>query len=408
MQTDPHSLKSDLAARKEEIAALHRGGAGAFATSSALTSVADEAIRFACRCLPARTMDTIAILALGGYGRGELCPHSDIDIMVLCETGDLLDAAGEAAKAVLHFLWDAGVDTGHSVRTVDEALELHGRTFDSWASMIESRLVCGNASLAEELYRRMREQIAQAAPDWFIRAVFEDVRARHARFGSSVKLLEPNIKKSAGGLRDLHAAFWLHRGTDPRYFIPAGAGTCATRDFLDRLRADGVLDAEEHAAAVRAFEFLLRVRHEMHYRRESQHDTLEYALQREVAEGIGVAPAPGLMPVEVFMRAYYIHARTVHRLLQRAGQRFRESIEPPRASGSAGSRVGSAFILYDDALTCDPSVSSFGDPAQIFEAFTLAAEHDVPPDLRLRGLLERSADVLQPGDEDSPVLSSYF
>jgi [protein-PII] uridylyltransferase len=408
MQTDPPALKAHLLARKAEIAALHRSGAGGFATCIALTSVTDEAIRFACDCLPAGTMDTIAVLALGGYGRGELCPHSDIDVMVLCDTGDLLEPAGDAASAVLHFLWDAGVDIGHSVRTVEEALALHGKTFDSWASMIESRLVCGNASLAEELYERMREKIAQAHPAWFIGGVFQDVRARHERYGSSVKLLEPNIKKSAGGLRDLHAAFWLHRGTDPRYFTPMSAGSCATKDFLDRLPAHGLLDPEEHDSAVRAFEFLLRVRHEMHFRRESQHDTLEYALQREVAEGIGVAPGPDLMPVEVFMRGYYIHARTVYRLLQRAGQRFRESIEPPRSAGSHGTRIGSAFTLYDDALTIDPSVAALGDPAQIFEAFTLAAEHEVPPDLRLRGLLERSADVIQQGDAGSPVLSAYF
>jgi [protein-PII] uridylyltransferase len=353
-------------------------------------------------------MDTIAILALGGYGRGELCPHSDIDVMVLCATGDLLEAAGDAAKAVLHFLWDAGVDIGHSVRTVDEALALHGEKFESWASMIESRFISGNASLAGELYRRIQAKIAQAPPDWFIGGVFQDVRVRHERYGSSVKLLEPNIKKSAGGLRDLHAAFWLYRGTDPRYFTPVRAGACATKNFLDMLTADGLIDPEEHGAAVRAFEFLLRVRHEMHYRSESQHDTLEYALQSDVAGGIGVESGPGLMPVEVFMRWYYIHARTVYRLLQRAGQRFRESIEPPRMSGSAGKHVGSAFILYDDALTIDPSVAALGDPAQIFEAFTLAAELETPPDLRLRGLLERSAEVLHEGDADSPGLASYF
>ena len=408
MQTDPQSLKSFLGTRKAEIAASHRSGAGGFLTCRDLTSVTDEAIRSACDCLPAGMMDTIAILALGGYGRGELCPHSDIDVMVLCDSGDLLEAAGEAAKAVLHFLWDAGVDIGHSVRTVDEAIALHGETFESWASMIESRYICGNASLAEELYRRIQAQIAQAPPAWLIGGVFEDVRARHERYGSSVKLLEPNIKKSAGGLRDLHAAFWLYRGTDPRYFTPVRAGSCATKDFLDMLAADGLIDTEEHGAAVRAFEFLLRVRHEMHYRRESQHDTLEYALQRDVAEGIGVESGPGLMPVEVFMRGYYIHARTVFRLLQRAGQRFRESIEPPRMSGSPGKRVGSAFILYDDALTIDPSVAALGSAAQIFEAFTLAAEHETPPDLRLRGLLERSAEVLHEKDADSPGLSSYF
>ena len=90
MQTDPQSLKSFLGTRKAEIAASHRSGAGGFLTCRDLTSVTDEAIRSACDCLPAGMMDTIAILALGGYGRGELCPHSDIDVMVLCDSGDLL------------------------------------------------------------------------------------------------------------------------------------------------------------------------------------------------------------------------------------------------------------------------------------------------------------------------------
>jgi [protein-PII] uridylyltransferase len=408
MRTDPRSLRAFLDTRRVEIATAHGNGAEGFATCRALTSMMDEAIRSACDCLPAGMMDTIAILALGGYGRGELCPHSDIDVMALCETGDRLEAAGEAAKTVLHFLWDAGVDVGHSVRTVDEALALQGKTFDSWTSMVESRFICGNASLARDLYDRMRAQIAESPPAWFVGSVFQDVRARHERFGSSVKLLEPNIKKSAGGLRDLHAAFWLYRGTDPRYFGPAASGACATKHFLDMLRSEGLLDPEEHGAAVRALEFLLRVRHEMHFRRESQHDTLEYALQRDVAEVVGAAPGPGRIRVEVFMSSYYIHARTVYRLLQRAGQRFRESIEPPRPQGSPGRRVGSAFILYDDALTIDPEVAGLRDSAQIFEAFTLAAEHEAPPDLRLRGMLETSAGVMQEGDEDSPALSSYF
>ena len=408
MQTDPRSLKSLLASRKTEIAASHRSGADGFATCAALSSVMDGAIRSAFDSLSAETAGSIALLALGGYGRGELCPHSDIDVMVLCGSGELLGPAGEAAKEFLHFLWDAGLDVGHSVRTVEEAIGIHGTTFDSWVSMLESRFICGNESLARDLYEGMTAQIVQGPPGWLIGGVFDDVRARHERYGSSVKLLEPNIKKSAGGLRDLHAAFWLYRGTDPRYFVRPGGGVPATKDFLDRVHALGVLGSEEHEAAVRAFEFLLRVRHEMHFARQSQHDALEYALQREVAEGIGVAPGPGLMPVEVFMRAYYVHARTVHRLLLGLGQQFRESIEPPRASGSSGTRTGSAFILYDDALTIDASRSALDDAAQVFEAFTLSAEHETPPDLRLRGLLEKSAPLIRDGDAGSPRLAAFF
>ncbi len=408
LQSDPRRLKSHLEAQKAEVAHRHHDGADGFATCSALSSVTDDVIRSACDALPAGTMDSIAILALGGYGRGELSPHSDIDVMVLCAAGTSLEPAGEAARRVLHYLWDAGVDIGHSVRTVDEVLALHGNTFDSWASVIESRFICGNASLAAELNDRMRTKIAGDPQAWFVEGVFADVRARHDRYGSSVKLLEPNIKKSAGGLRDLHAAFWLHRGTDPAYFVPARDGACATKVFLDMLRAGGHLEAEEYDGAVRAFEFLLRVRHEMHFRRETQHDTLEYALQREVAGAIGVAAGPGLTGVEIFMRMYYLHARNVHRLLQRTGQRFRESIEPPRSTGSRGTPAGTAFIRHDDALAIDPSVTALTTPAQIFEAFALSAEYEVPPDLRLRGLLERSADLIRPSDAASPELASYF
>jgi len=408
LQIDPRALRSQLQARKGEIAGSHRAGAGGFATCVALTRMMDDALVAACRSLPHGAMNSIALLALGGYGRCELSPHSDIDIMVLCPKGGARDAAAEAATAVLHYLWDAGIDVGHSVRTVDEAIALCGVTFDSWASMLESRFLFGDAALADELYDGMRGAIRDGSPRWCIEAVFGDVAARHERFGTSVKLLEPNIKKSAGGLRDMHAAFWLHRGTDPAYFTRCDALECATKHFLDRLRADAVLDPAEHEAAVRALEFLLRVRHEMHFRRESQHDTLEYALQSDVAEAIGIRAAPPLEPVEVFMHQYYVHARTAHRLLQRTGQRFRELVEPPRAQGRAGTRLGTAFILYEDALTADGALAAFTDPVQVLEAYALSAEHEVPADLRLRGLLERGAELFRAKHAGDSRLGAQF
>ncbi|HUI11773.1 MAG TPA: [protein-PII] uridylyltransferase [Bacteroidota bacterium] len=408
MQTDPRALRSYLQSRKGEIAASHRAGAGGFATCAALTRMMDEAIVSACQSLPSGTMNSIALVALGGYGRCELSPHSDVDIMVLCPKGGRREEGTAAAKEVLHYLWDVGIDVGHSVRSVDEAVGLFGVTFDSWASMLESRFLYGDTALADEFYDEMRATIRRGPPDWFVGAVFDDVAARHERYGSSVKLLEPNIKKSAGGLRDVHTTFWLHRGTDAGYFTRSDAVECATKHFLDRLRADAVLDAAGHGAAVRALEFLLRVRHEMHFRRESQHDTLEYALQSEVAEGIGVEAAPPLQPVEVFMHEYYVHARTAHRLLQHTGQRFRESIEPPRAQGSSGTRIGPSFILYDDALSVDTAVASLTDPAHVFEAYALSAEHEAPADLRLRGILERSPDLIRPAHADDPRLAAQF
>jgi [protein-PII] uridylyltransferase len=408
MQTDPRSLRAMIDARQREIASSHHDGAGGIDTCRALSSLFDEAIRAACDALPPGTADRIAVLALGGYGRAELSPHSDVDVMVLREGGASNVAAGEVAASFLRVLWDAGLDVGHSVRTIDESRALHGTTFDAWTSMLESRPVWGSTKLAEELYDAIRERITHAAHTWFIEGVFDDVRTRHERYGSSVKLLEPNVKKSAGGLRDLHAALWLHRGTDPAYIVPAAPDRPATPEFFRRLQQSGVIDEEGYDAALRAFEFLLRTRHEMHYRRDALHDTLEYALQVQVAEGLGIGPTSELRHVEVYMREYYIHARTIYRLLQVAGQRFREAVEPARPSDHRAEPAGSSFLLYADALSVQPDVRVLSDPRQIFEAFTLAAEQDVDIDLRLRGVLERSAAAVTPDDASSPELAGLF
>ena len=126
----------------------------------------------------------------------------------------------DAARSFLHILWDAGMDVGHSVRTVDEAMDLHGLSLDAWTSMLEGRFVCGDDRVFRQLTEGFRERIA-AGPDlWFLRGVFSDMRSRHERFGTSVKLLEPNIKKSAGGLRDMHMPFWLHRASRAAMFVP--------------------------------------------------------------------------------------------------------------------------------------------------------------------------------------------
>lgn len=408
MQTDGRSLRRLLEDRKSEIASAHRAGVGGFATCLALSSLLDEAICAAFETLAQPETDHIAIVTLGGFGRRELSPFSDIDVMVLCDSGEFRRRVDDAARAFLHILWDAGVDVGHSVRTIEEAIALHGATFDSWMSMVESRYVCGNASLAARFSGLMRQHIASQSPDWFIEGVLADVKRRHERYGSSVKLLEPNIKKSAGGLRDLQAAMWLFRGTDPEYFTADEPLRCASVIFLDRLHGAGVLDADEHEESLRALEFLLRVRHEMHYRRESLHDTLEYALQGEVAEAIGYVAEGPRRPVEVFMREYYMHARTVYRLLQKLGQSFREAVETPRPTELLGERVGSAFILYEDALSADPLLKGFTNAAQVFEAFSLCAEHEIAPDVHLRGLLERSTDLLHAEDTASEELARHF
>ncbi len=412
MNSGVRELRSFISSRREEIAAAHRAGREGFETSVQLTAVMDEALRTAFQILIAAEResdaDEIAVFALGGYGRVELFPSSDIDIMVLCTSDDRKDHAAARAKQFLHILWDAGIDVGHSVRTIDEAIAQYGHAADSWAAMLESRFVCGSGPLADQFHQALQNRIRTSSDKWFVRAVFDDLAGRHQHYGNSVKLLEPNIKKSAGGLRDMHVAFWLHRGSDPTHLTRIDPAATASWQFLRSLNGEGILDEHEYTSAVAALQFLFRVRHEMHYRRESLHDTLEYTLQLEVAEGLGFGHREELQSVEVFMHEYYLHARNLHRLHWKLTHRFRELLESFHRPEGTGRSLGELFVLYDDLLSVDGSIQLIDDPAKVFEAFVLSAEHDVDIHVRLQAVIERSAGCISGNNSQSPVLAGLF
>ena len=408
MTPDPQSMKAFLTQRCGEIEAGHRQGASGFTTCTALTALADEVLRQAFDTLSAESQKNVALLALGGYGRGELSPKSDVDVMVLCPSGDKRESSAQTATEFLHLLWDAGMDIGHSVRTIQEVLALRGQTRDAWASVLESRFVCGSEHLADQLFDALSLTLTGAPDIWFIEGVFDDIGRRHDRFGNSVKLLEPNVKKSAGGLRDLQAIFWLFRATDAAWFSRMEKGEPALHMFLDQLESREVIEKDERAAALAAMEFLLRVRHEMHFRRATAHDTLEYALQLEVAEGLGFGSRAELRSVEVFMREYYLHARTIHGLHRRLVHRFKEMAEPPASPDHDAERVGEFFFMKEDFLSVDPAVTRFGDAREILAAFCHAAEHETDLDFRLCAVIERSADLITEPDRMSPVLAGLF
>ena len=414
MSSEGGHIRELLHARWAESKAAHEGGASGFATCATLTGAADTALRVAFERLDSSSRAQLAVLALGGYGRGELCPHSDVDLMVLRAAGSDLEEAGRAAKKFLHSLWDAGLDVGHSVRTVDEAVALHGHSIDAWNSMLESRLVCGSEELAGALIERLRPHPDGVPDRWLIEGIFSAQRSMHERHGNSVKLLEPNIKKSAGGLRDLHAVYWLHRAHRPAFFTQGNAERSGLRTFLDQLRDNGDLDSEEHDAMERALEFLLRVRHDMHYFRGAFHDTLEYALQREVARDLSYRDTPavrgggGARAVEVFMRDYYLHARTVHASGAHLAHRFRELVEPARQPDHAAENIRGIYFLHADALTVREGVARLSTAEEIFEAFVLSAENDLGLDFRLRAAIERSVDLITDAERTSPALADSF
>jgi [protein-PII] uridylyltransferase len=169
-----------------------------------------------------------------------------------------------------------------------------------------------------------------------------------------------------------------------------------------------MLDQEQHALAIEAVRFLFRVRHEMHIRREGQHDTLEYALQVAVAGGLGYGGKAELRSVEVFMREYYRHARTVHRLSARLAESFKDILEPAHRSPSEKVPAHGVFLPGPESLGIARGIRRLDTAADVFEAFALEAEYDLGFDWRLRGVIERSADLVRPESGDGRPLAARF
>ena len=400
----PQSIRERLADRGGQILAAHRTGTPGWVTCRALTNAMDEAVLAAFEALPEVVRSSVSVLALGGYGRGELFPHSDVDLMVLCPAGALREEAAAGAKALLHRLWDAGVNVGHSVRTLDEAMELRGTSLDSWTSMLESRYVAGDGALATSLRVAMQHPGGDL-DGWFVQGILADIQAREGRYGNSVKLLEPNIKKSAGGLRDLQAVFWLYRSAERSWSGELSEGVPATRRFLEELATRKLVEEETGARLLRAHDFLLRTRHEMHYQRDALNDTLDYGLQVAVAEALGYGGKAELRAVEVFMREYYLHARAVHWMNRQLLERFRGT-----SSGDSGSAedLGGGLIASGDRLSFRRGKNGFATCEELFRVFVAAAEHELTLDGRVRAAVERGLSLITEEETHSAVLAAIM
>ena len=239
----------------------------------------------------------IALVAVGGYGRGALFPHSDVDVLVLLPEGRTPDAPVER---FIGALWDSGLEPGHSVRTVSECVDEAVKDVTVDTSLLEARLVAGNAPLLAELEQRLRERRDVRA---FFDAKYREQTRRHERFQEAAYNLEPNIKESPGGLRDLQMVLWLARA--------AGLATS-----WRALAEQGILTTRE-AAAISANERVLQdLRIRLHYLAGRREDRLVFDHQIEIARQLGLEGRDGMAPSDLLMRRYYLSAKAIWRFNQ--------------------------------------------------------------------------------------------
>ena len=263
----------------------------------------DQILRFAFDATLTRIYPTaeptesekICIAAVGGYGRGEMAPYSDIDLLFLLPYR-LTPRVEQIVESVLYLLWDLGLKVGHSTRTIDDCVRLSHSDITIRTSILEARFIVGNGLLFEGLRHQFREEVMKDTALAFVEAKLNERDDRHHRMGDSRYVLEPNIKDGKGGLRDLQTLFWI-----AKYLYQV--------DSVEDLVEEGVLTAREAKRFARAQVFLWTVRCYLHYLTGRPEERLTFDLQTEICEKLGYKDHAGARGVERFMKHYYLTAK---------------------------------------------------------------------------------------------------
>ncbi|SFQ19912.1 [protein-PII] uridylyltransferase [Roseivivax halotolerans] len=239
----------------------------------------------------------IAVMAVGGYGRGEMAPFSDVDLLFLTPY-KITGWAESVIESMLYVLWDLKLKVGHASRTVKDCLRLGAEDYTIRTAMLECRYLTGHRALARELEERLRSDLFEGTEADFVQAKLEERESRHEKQGGQRYVVEPNVKEGKGGLRDLQSLYWIlkyvHHTDNP-----------------EELVAKGVFRPEEYRTFREAQAFLWAVRCHLHLLAGRGMENLTFDMQVEVAERMGFSDRGGRRGVEIFMQTYFRHAVAV-------------------------------------------------------------------------------------------------
>ena len=293
------SGRAEIARRLEEkpYAGAETAAAYAFLTDQLLRLVFDYVTERLHPIANPTTSERLLLMAVGGYGRGEMALHSDVDIAFVTPwkpTG----WTETVVEAILYLLWDLGLQVGHSMRSADEVVRAAIADQTVRTAILESRYVWGDEALYDLVTARFWKEVVAGKIASFVKEKLDERNERHRRMGDSRYVVEPNVKEGKGGLRDLHALFWI--------------GKYAYRVHnVAELVEVGLLSRAELRHFQSAERFLWAVRCHLHLIAGRAEERLTFDYQREIAARMNYADRPGKSAVERFMRHYFLHAKTI-------------------------------------------------------------------------------------------------
>jgi [protein-PII] uridylyltransferase len=361
-------------------------GAGGIETARLLSGVTDEVVSalydfttvHVFRARNPTEGERLAVIAVGGYGRGTLAPYSDLDLLFLRPYKQTAHAES-VIEYMLYALWDLGFKVGHASRTIEECVRLSREDYTIRTSILEARRLTGDERLAAELRKRFRDDVIKGTGAEFVAAKLKERDERQTRAGTSRYMVEPNIKEGKGGLRDLNTLFWI-----AQYLHPV--------ETPDHALSLEMFDRREVRAFIRAFDFLWAVRCHLHFATGRPEERLSFDLQPELARRMGYHDRPrkggdNTPAVERFMRRYFLIAREVGVLTREFCAKLEadEAKKKPRGlsrllPGRGGGRKPldePGFLEEGGRLTIEGLHTFEDDPVNLLRMFVIADRRDM-------------------------------
>jgi len=323
----------------------------------------------------------MALLAVGGFGRGELNPYSDIDILFLYphEGNKNATQVNDIVQHILYMLWDIGFQVGHATRTMPELVTQANADLRTKTSLLEARFLCGDEPLFAEFEKTFERRCLHGHEKEYLEWRLSDQRERHEKAGNTVFLQEPNVKNGCGGLRDYQNLIWIGK---------VKRGLSDTQKFVDAQ----LLTAVERKQLDRAYDFLLRIRTELHYQQKRSGDVLTLRLQGQIGDSFHYQHRTILRRMEAFMRDYYEQTSLLFNLTNTLCHRLSGGLKSNRTRWAflpfhATHREEiDGFVLENGELEALTTTTFGDDPLRLVRVFLLALQHnaELGPELKLR------------------------
>jgi len=311
--------------------------------------------------------ERLSLVAIGGYGRADMAPYSDVDILFLLPYKQT-PWGEQVVEYMLYMLWDIGLKVGHAVRTIAESMRLSKEDLTIRTSLLESRYICADKELFNEFLERYNSQVVSGREPEFVEEKLAERDARHIKLGQARYVVEPNIKEGKGGLRDLQTLYWISK-----YIY----GVQSVSEVVDK----GVFSRGDYRQFQKAYNFLTTVRCHLHYITGRAEERITFGVQKMLADRLGYADRAGLSGVERFMKHFFLTAKTVGDLTRiycaylEDKHKRKPRIRMPKF-GLRNRKIG-LFPVEGSRISLTTSKDLIDDPVNLIRIFHVAQSHDL-------------------------------